>query len=99
MKHFYKFAVALVLALGLFASTVQTAEAGKKGRLIAGGILGAIAIGILADEAARAEEEEYEERCYKGKRVCKKVRRCWENQYGDERCSWKRKCYRRTICD
>ncbi len=101
MKFFSKIAIALILCFGVMASSAPQAEAGKKGRIIAGTILGAIALGVMADQIEReAEAEEYDgDRCYKGKRVCKKKRVCWENEFGDERCRIKRKCFRPTYCD
>ncbi len=101
MKNLGKVALALVFTFSILASTFQAAEAGKRGRAIAGGILGGIAIGILAHEASkdRYDDEYDEDRCYKGREVCKKRRICWENEFGEERCKWKRKCYRRTICE
>lgn len=102
MKYFGKIAAALVLCMGLMAASAQHAEAGKKGRIIAGTILGAIALGVMADQIERERDrEEYndENSCYKGERVCKKKRVCWEDEYGDERCRIKRKCFRPTYCD
>ncbi|MGH1351298.1 MAG: hypothetical protein ACRBBN_10870 [Methyloligellaceae bacterium] len=99
MKQFGKIALALVFTFSVLATTFQPAEAGRKGRAIAGGILGAIAIGIIANEASKDYYEEDEGRCYKGRKVCKEKRVCWENRYGDERCKWKTKCYRPMICD
>ena len=99
MKYFSKIAIALVLVFGIFAASAQQAEAGRKGRIIAGTILGAIALGVLADRYGYADDYGYEDRCYKGERVCRKKRVCWEDRYGDERCKWKRKCYRPTYCD
>ncbi|MEJ2118633.1 MAG: hypothetical protein P8Y36_12385 [Alphaproteobacteria bacterium] len=60
-------------------------------------IVGGIALGILAAEAAKADRED----CYRGPRECRWVRkRCWYDDYGDRVCRrGHRVCHRPLICD
>ena len=99
MRHFSKIIACLVLVFGIMSASAQDAEAGKRGRIIAGTILGAIALGILADRAHEYDDAYAEDRCYEGKPICRKRRICWENKYGEERCKWRRQCRPRVYCD
>ena len=95
--------MALLLAFGTMAASVQPAEAGRGGRVAAGVAAGIITLGILgaAAHAGRERHREYRRTCYEGPRECYwRDRHCFYNRYGDYVCrGGDRICERRTICE
>lgn len=106
MKKILQPVMALVLAAGLAAATVQEAEAGRGGGVAAGVAAGIIGLGILgAAASARGRGgyyyDDYEPACYRGPRRCHwENQRCFENRYGDMVCrGGDYVCRRPMICD
>lgn len=98
--------MAVALMVGVTASTIQPAEAGRGGRVAAGVAAGIIGLGILgAYGHAREHDRDYYYRsgggCYPGPEECGwKGRRCFENRWGDTVCRGGRwTCWRPTYCD
>ena len=94
--------MALLLAFGTMAASVQPAEAGRGGRVAAGVAAGIITLGILgaAANAGRDRHSDRHRSCYEGPRECYwRDRHCFHNRYGDYICrGGERICERRTIC-
>jgi hypothetical protein len=96
--------LALTLACGLAAATVEQAQAGRGSGVAAGVAAGIIGLGILG-AAARARDYDYDDygdgECYRGPRQCHwENRRCFENRYGDTVCrGGDYVCSRPLICD
>jgi hypothetical protein len=99
--------MALTLAAGLAAASVQTAEAGR-GRGVGLGIAaGIIGLGILGAAAnARGDGYYYDDdygggECYRGRPRCHwEGRSCYEDRYGDTVCrGGERVCRRPLVCD
>lgn len=94
--------MALMLAAGLAAASVQTAEAGGRGVAagVAAGILGLAIIGAASRSRAYAYDD-YDDRCYRGRRRCHwENRDCFENRYGEVVCrGGDYVCRRPLICD
>ncbi len=97
--------LALALAAGMAATSVQQAEA-RHGRGIAAGVAaGIIGLAILG-AASRHRGDYYDDYdggggCYRGPRRCGwENRRCFENRYGDYVCrGGDYICRRPVICD
>ncbi|MCB1546654.1 MAG: hypothetical protein KDJ41_02235 [Hyphomicrobiaceae bacterium] len=95
----------LTLLLGIVASSVQPAEAHRRGNGVAAGVAaGLITLGILgayAHDRRYGPPPGYSGACYKGPRECGWVgARCWINRYGDEVCNRGHyRCWRKTYCD
>lgn len=105
-NKFTKPMMGAMLALGVMASSIETAEA-RRGRGIGLGIAaGIIGLGVAA---AIADDRRYERRgyyrsnggCYPGPEQCGWTnRRCFENSWGDTVCRGGRyTCWRPTYCD
>lgn len=92
--------VALTLAVGVVASSIQPAEAGHRGNFAAGVAAGVIGLGVLG-AYAHAREREYYPRCHLGPEECGwRGRHCFENRYGEHVCRGGRyTCWRREYCD
>jgi hypothetical protein len=105
LKKFVNAIAALALVAGVMATTVDTAEAGRGGRVAAGIAAGIIGLGLLgAYGHARDYDRGYyaaEGGCYPGPEECGwRGRRCFENRYGDYVCRGGRwTCWRPTYCD
>jgi hypothetical protein len=101
LKKLTHTAMALALAAGLAASTIQPAEA-RGGRVAAGIAAGIITLGVLGAVAdANRRAYGYGPACYEGPRECHYTgRSCYYNRFGDYVCRGGRyECYRPTICD
>lgn len=91
---------ASVLILGITLSTFQPAEAGRRGHAVAGIIVGAVALGLLANSHRYNRSfRHYEPVCYRGPVRCVRKWRCWVNRRGYERCGMKRSCWRPEYCE
>jgi hypothetical protein len=102
MKKIAQTLAALMLVLGIVATTAQPAEAHRRG----GGVAAGLAIGTilgLGIAGAYAGPRYYDEGpgCYRGPRQCDYVgRSCWRNSYGERICrGGEYRCWRPTICD
>lgn len=97
--------MALALVVGVTASSIQPAEAGRGGRVAAGVAAGIIGLGLLGAYAHSRDRDEYYHRsrgeCYPGPEECGwKNRRCFTNSWGDRICRGGRwTCWRPTYCD
>ena len=99
--------MALTLALGVSASSIQPAEAGHGRGLafgLAAGIIGLGIAGALADEHRHHRRNYYYSgggECYPGPEQCGwSNRRCFTNSWGDTVCRGGRyTCWRPTYCD
>lgn len=94
--------MAATLALGVVASSVAPAEAGRGGRVAAGVAAGIIGLGILGAYAhSRGRYYDSEPACYRGPRECGwSGRSCYHNRWGDYVCRGGRyTCSRRVYCD
>lgn len=102
LKTISQYLMAATLALGLVASSVAPADAGRGGRIAAGVAAGIIGLGILGAYAhSRDRYRYYGPACYRGPRECGWVgRSCYHNSWGDYVCRGGRyACSRRTYCD
>ncbi|HXF54956.1 MAG TPA: hypothetical protein VNK52_12600 [Hyphomicrobiaceae bacterium] len=92
--------MAVALAAGLAASSVEPAEAGRGGRIAAGVAAGIITLGVLGALSSRGHAY-YGPVCYEGPRECHWTgRSCYYNRWGEYVCRGGRyHCYRPTICD
>ena len=108
MKHFVKGLAVIALAFGVTAATIYDAEAGRRhrhnhGGLIAGAIIGGLALGALASRGRYYDDYEYSgyrgDYCYRGPRRCHRRLRCFVDDYGYEHCRKVRRCYRPVYCD
>jgi len=100
MKKFLRALTTSILILGFTLSTYQPADAGRRGRVVAGVVLGAVALGLLANSHRHGRYyDRYESVCYCGPVRCVRKWRCWVNRRGYERCGTRRSCWRPTICD
>ena len=95
--------MALTLAAGMAAASVDQAEAGRGRGVAAGVAAGIIGLGILgaAAHARDGYDDDYDGGCYRGPRHCEwENRRCFENRYGDTVCrGGDYVCRRPMICD
>ena len=97
--------MALTLAAGMAAASVDQAEAGRGRGVAAGVAAGIIGLGILGAAAHARDDygydEDYDGGCYRGPRQCEyQNRRCYENDYGDTVCrGGDYVCHRPLICD
>ena len=101
--------MALTLAFGVMASSMQPAEAGHRGRGVAfglaAGIIGLGIAGAIANDHRHYDRHQYYARggggCYPGPEQCGWTnRRCFENSWGDTVCRGGRyTCWRPTYCD
>ncbi|MCC7253039.1 hypothetical protein [Hyphomicrobium sp.] len=94
--------MALALVVGVTASSIQPAEAGRGGRVAAGIAAGIIGLGLLGAYAhERDRHYRYAGECYPGPEECGwKNRRCFTNSWGDRVCRGGRwTCWRPTYCD
>jgi hypothetical protein len=104
LKKIINSLMAVALMVGVTASTIQPAEAGRGGRVAAGVAAGIIGLGILGAYANSRDREYYRESgggCYPGPEQCGwRNRRCFINSWGDEVCRGGRwTCWRPTYCD
>jgi hypothetical protein len=97
--------MAVALAVGMAATSVDQAEAGRGHGVAAGIAAGIIGLGIIG-AAAEARHggyyyDDYDDRCYRGRRRCYwENRHCFENRYGDYVCrGGDYVCRRPVICD
>jgi hypothetical protein len=97
--------MALTMAFGVMASSMQPAEAGHRGRGVALGVAaGIIGLGIAGAIASERHHRPYyraQGGCYPGPEQCGWTnRRCFENSWGDYVCRGGRyTCWRPTYCD
>jgi hypothetical protein len=96
--------MALTLIVGVTASSIEPAEAGRGGRFAAGVAAGIIGLGLLGAYGHARDRDYYRAGggdCYPGPEECGWVnRRCFENRYGDYVCRGGRwTCWRPTYCD
>lgn len=102
IKKLMQSAMALNLAFGVVATSMQPAEARGGAGVAVGVAAGLIGLGILG-AAANAGPRYYasEPACYKGRERCGWTdRHCFINSYGDEVCRGGRyTCWRPTYCD
>jgi hypothetical protein len=103
LKKILNSLMAIALMVGVTASTIQPAEAGRGGRVAAGVAAGIIGLGILGAFADSRDRGYYRESggCYPGPEECGwRNRRCFINKWGDEVCRGGRwTCWRPTYCD
>jgi hypothetical protein len=108
IKKFMNALMAVALMVGVTASSIQPAEAGRGGRVAAGVAAGIIGLGLLG-AYGHARERDYDRHyhrsgggeCYPGPEECGwKNRRCFTNSWGDTVCRGGRwTCWRPTYCD
>jgi len=103
MKKIMQSAAALALVAGIFAATMDEAEA-RRGRGLGAGIfIGTIlGLGIAgAYGGPRYYDDDDDAVCFRGPRQCDYVgRSCWYNRYGERVCREGRyRCWRPTICE
>ena len=91
-KKFTVLAATLMLALGVSTVQINQAHAGKGGRIVAGAILGAAALAIIASEGRRAHAHGHYG--YNNHRKPWRHRICYDRWGDPYRCAVKRK-YRR----
>lgn len=102
MKKLSQIAMALTLALGIGAASIQPAEANRNGRVAAGVAAGIIGLGVLGAYAHARDRTYYSGSCYRVGGGCYwKDGSCWVDRWGREVC---RRGYRvcepsRTVCD
>jgi len=103
MKKLASLAMALTLALGIGAASIQPAEASHHGGRVAAGVAaGIIGLGVLGAYAHARDRTYYSGSCYRVGGGCYwKEGHCWLDRYGYEVC---RRGYRvcepsRTVCD
>ncbi len=101
MKNYLAPIAALVLAVGITGATVQQAEAGHKGGRVAAGIAAGLLAGALLYnyQHSRAHAHSYRRTCYRGPRRCRRVRKCWYDDWGYRHCKTRTKCWRPRYCD
>jgi hypothetical protein len=88
-------AATVMLALGVTTVQVNQAQAGKGGRIVAGAILGAAALAIIASEGRRAHAHGHYYK-HRSRHRYGRYRTCYD-RYGDPyRCYRKRKHHRRN---
>lgn len=88
-------AATLMLALGVSTVQINQAQAGKGGRIVAGAILGAAALAIIASESRRARAHGHYYK-HRSRHRYGRYRTCYD-RYGDPyRCHVKRKHHRRN---
>jgi hypothetical protein len=93
---------ALMLALGIVATTIQPAEAHRRGGGVAAGLAIGTILGLgIAGAYAGPRHYDHGPGCYRGPRQCDYVgRSCWFNSYGERVCrGGEYRCWRPTICD
>lgn len=91
LKKISTVALTAALAFSMSVASFSAAQARRHhGGAVAGALVGGLALGVLASEAARDRD------CY---RECRWVRgSCWRDDYGDRVCRpGRRECYR--VCD
>ena len=102
MKKIMSAAMALTLMVGATLTSVQPAEAGRRG-VAAGVAAGIIGLGILGAYSHARDREYYRaaDDCYPGPEECGWTnRRCFVNSWGDRVCRGGRwTCWRPTYCD
>ena len=59
MRHLLTMALAATISLGMIGASTQTADAGKRGRIVAGILLGAAAVGIATHYKRRHYNKRY----------------------------------------
>jgi len=103
-RKFAHVLMALALALGVSATSISTAEAGRGGNVAAGVAIGTLlGLGIAGAYAGPRYygPAYYGPGCYPGPRQCGwSERSCWRDAYGEPVCrggEWR--CWRPTICD
>lgn len=104
IKKLMQSAMALSLAFGVVAGSMQPAEARGGAGVAVGVAAGLIGLGILGAAANAGPRTYYHDDgpgCYRGRERCGWTdRRCFVNSYGDEVCRGGRyTCWRPTICD
>ncbi len=104
IKKFMHAMMALALVIGVTASTIQPAEAHRRGGVAAGVAAGIIGLGLLGAYAHSRDRDYYYRshgECYPGPEECGWTnRRCFINRWGDEVCRGGRwTCWRPTYCD
>jgi len=100
MRRLTHLMLALALMAGVFATTMQPAEAGRGGRFAAGVAAGIIGLGLLG-AYGRARDRHYDYECEPGPERCGWVgRRCWRDYDGYKVCRGGRyTCWRDDYCD
>ena len=102
LKKIAQSLVALALVLGIVATTVQPAEAHRRGGGVAAGLAIGTILGLgIAGAYAGPRYYDHGPGCYRGPRQCDYVgRSCWFNSYGERVCrGGEYRCWRPTICD
>jgi hypothetical protein len=93
---------ALMLVLGIVATTIQPAEAHRRGGGVAAGLAIGTILGLgIAGAYAGPRYYDHGPGCYRGPRQCDYVgRSCWFNSYGERVCrGGEYRCWRPTVCD
>ncbi len=98
LKKLSAIAASLALAASITATSLDTAEAGRRHR---GAMIGGAALGLFVLGAMSARSEDYRDRCYRGPRECRWVRgACYRDRFGDYECeTGHEECYRPLYCD
>ena len=94
--------MAMVMAAGEVAASIQPAEARRGGRVALGVGAAILGLGLLGAYANARERAYYRSGgCYPGPEECGwRNRRCFYNSYGDYVCRGGRyTCWRPTYCD
>jgi hypothetical protein len=103
LKKIAQSVAALMLVLGIVATTVQPAEARRGGGVAAGLAIGTIlGLGIAGAYAGpRYYHDDDAPGCYRGRRQCDYVgHSCWYNSYGERVCrGGEYRCWRPMVCD
>ncbi|MGE0611620.1 MAG: hypothetical protein AB7G34_11790 [Hyphomicrobiales bacterium] len=101
MKSFLRLAAAIaIVAAASFASITQ-AEARNDGAVIAGAIIGGMALGaILSNKHSSPHSYAYESprTCHQGPTQCRWVQNCWYDKWGRYRCGKRKECFNPVNC-
>jgi len=106
LKKILHLVLALTLALGVIAASMQPAEAHRRGGVAVGIGLGLLGLGLLATQGYARGPGYYgyapgPAGCYPGPRQCGYTgRHCFNDYYGNYVCrGGQYRCWRPTICE